>query len=98
MKVDITTDKIYKDATDIECPVCKKKFSELKYAVPWISMGQQKIFTCSEEHAQEVYANPVRACLYSHRPSTKCSSLWCSFCFAVPAEVFRGIGELGRIL
>lgn len=61
VKVDVATDKIYKDATEMECPVCKKKFAELKYAVPWISMGSQKIFTCSEEHAHEVYNNPVRS-------------------------------------
>lgn len=60
MKVDLATDKIYKDATEMECPVCKKTFTELQYAVPWISMGSQKIFTCSEEHAHEVYNNPVR--------------------------------------
>lgn len=60
VKVDLSTDKIYKDATEMECPVCKKKFAELQYAVPWISMGSQKIFTCSEKHAQEVYTNPLK--------------------------------------
>ncbi|TYZ64745.1 hypothetical protein PybrP1_004288 [[Pythium] brassicae (nom. inval.)] len=60
VKVNLATDKIYKDATEMECPVCKKKFAELKYAVPWISMGSQKIFTCSEEHAHEVYTNPLK--------------------------------------
>jgi hypothetical protein len=61
--VDITTDEIYKTATEIQCPVCGKAFSELKYAVPWISLGDQKIFTCSEEHAHEVFNNPVRLSL-----------------------------------
>jgi hypothetical protein len=74
VKVDITTDKIYKDATDIECPVCKKKFAELKYAVPWISMGSQKIFTCSEEHAQEVYANPLKYFAASESSTGFCDS------------------------
>ncbi|TMW62488.1 hypothetical protein Poli38472_005106 [Pythium oligandrum] len=59
-QVDISKDVVYKDATDISCPVCGKGFSELKYAVPWISLGDQKIYTCSEEHAHEVFANPTK--------------------------------------
>ncbi|CAH0481882.1 unnamed protein product [Peronospora belbahrii] len=58
-KVDITTDEIYKDATDIRCPVCGKGFDQLTHAVPWISKGTQKIYTCSQEHAQLVFDNPT---------------------------------------
>jgi hypothetical protein len=47
----------------MDCPVCKKAFEELKYAVPWAPDGDQKIFTCSEQHAQQVFSDPV--CLYS---------------------------------
>uniref|UniRef100_K3WM27 Copper transport protein n=1 Tax=Globisporangium ultimum (strain ATCC 200006 / CBS 805.95 / DAOM BR144) TaxID=431595 RepID=K3WM27_GLOUD len=74
VKVDLATDKIYKDATEMECPVCNKKFSELKYAVPWISMGQQKIFTCTEEHANEVYNNPLKYFAASESSGGFCDS------------------------
>ncbi|RLN97782.1 hypothetical protein BBJ28_00022825 [Nothophytophthora sp. Chile5] len=56
---DITTDEIYKDATELKCPVCGKGYAELTHAVPWISKGAQKIYTCSEEHAQMVFDNPT---------------------------------------
>lgn len=59
-EADITTDEIYKDATDIKCPVCGKGYDQLKHAVPWISKGAQKIYTCSEEHAQLVFDNPTK--------------------------------------
>ncbi|CAI5743247.1 unnamed protein product [Peronospora destructor] len=59
-KADITTDEIYKNATDIKCPVCGKGFDQLTHAVPWISKGSQKIYTCSEEHAQLVFDNPTK--------------------------------------
>ncbi|RHY96989.1 hypothetical protein DYB26_010100 [Aphanomyces astaci] len=39
------------------CPVCGK--TELKYALPWGNRGNQKIFTCSEEHAHLIAANQV---------------------------------------
>ncbi|EGZ21855.1 hypothetical protein PHYSODRAFT_329750 [Phytophthora sojae] len=56
---DIITDEIYKDATDISCPVCGKGYSQLTHAVPWIPQGAQKIYTCSEEHAQMVHDDPT---------------------------------------
>lgn len=59
-EVDITTDVIYKDATDMTCPVCGKPYSELTHAVPWSPYGGQKIFACSAEHAQLIYSDPVR--------------------------------------
>ncbi|KAG7398055.1 hypothetical protein PHYBOEH_011786 [Phytophthora boehmeriae] len=57
---DITTDEVYKDATELKCPVCGKGYDELTHAVPWISKGAQKIYTCSEEHAQMVFDNPTK--------------------------------------
>ncbi|KAG6584850.1 Transmembrane protein [Phytophthora cinnamomi] len=59
-KADITSDEIYQDATDIKCPVCGKGYDQLTHAVPWISKGAQKIYTCSEEHAQLVFDNPTK--------------------------------------
>ncbi|UIZ29834.1 hypothetical protein KXD40_003386 [Peronospora effusa] len=59
-KADITTDEIYKSATNIKCPVCGKGFDQLTHAVPWISKGSQKIYACSEEHAQLVFDNPTK--------------------------------------
>ncbi|KAE8897185.1 hypothetical protein PF005_g9419 [Phytophthora fragariae] len=59
-EADITTDEIYQDATDIKCPVCGKGYDQLTHAVPWISKGAQKIYTCSEEHAQLVFDNPTK--------------------------------------
>ncbi|GLE11808.1 hypothetical protein PINS_up024502, partial [Pythium insidiosum] len=59
VKVDLASDVVYKDATEMNCPVCNKPFTELKYAVPWVALGNQKIFTCSKEHAQEVFNNPT---------------------------------------
>ncbi|POM68902.1 Transmembrane protein [Phytophthora palmivora] len=59
-QADITTDEIYKDATDIKCPVCGKDYDQLTHAVPWISKGAQKIYTCSQEHAQLVFDNPTK--------------------------------------
>jgi copper transporter 1 len=56
---DIATDEIYKDATELKCPVCGKGYDELTHAVPWISKGAQKIYTCSQEHAQLVFDNPT---------------------------------------
>ncbi|RLN62269.1 hypothetical protein BBP00_00004863 [Phytophthora kernoviae] len=56
---DITTDEIYKDATELKCPVCGKGYDQLTHAVPWISKGSQKVYTCSEEHAQMVFDNPT---------------------------------------
>ncbi|GMF11073.1 unnamed protein product [Phytophthora lilii] len=56
---DSTTDEIYKDATDISCPVCGKGHDLLTHAVPWLSKGAQKIYTCSEEHAQLVFNDPT---------------------------------------
>ncbi|KAL4100100.1 hypothetical protein PRIC1_007897 [Phytophthora ramorum] len=56
---DITTDEIYKGATDLSCPVCGKGYNQLTHAVPWLSKGAQKIYTCSEEHAQLVFDNPT---------------------------------------
>ncbi|OWY97978.1 Transmembrane protein [Phytophthora megakarya] len=59
-QADITTDEIYKDATDVKCPVCGKGYDQLTHAVPWISKGAQKIYTCSQEHAQLVFDNPTK--------------------------------------
>ncbi|KAI9913649.1 hypothetical protein PsorP6_004859 [Peronosclerospora sorghi] len=59
-KADIRTDKIYKDATNIKCPVCGKGYDQLTHTVPWISKGAQKIYTCSEEHARLIYDNPSK--------------------------------------
>ncbi|KAE9266992.1 hypothetical protein PR003_g31932, partial [Phytophthora rubi] len=56
---DITADEIYMDATDISCPVCGKGYNQLAHAVPWLSKGAQKIYTCSEEHAQMVHDDPT---------------------------------------
>ncbi|DAZ98356.1 TPA: hypothetical protein N0F65_000675 [Lagenidium giganteum] len=58
VKVDITKDEVYKSAKEITCLVCQKGFSELKYAVPWIKEGDQKIFACSLEHANMIFDNP----------------------------------------
>ncbi|TDH67085.1 hypothetical protein CCR75_005346 [Bremia lactucae] len=58
-KADISTDEIYKDAKSLRCPVCGKGYDQLTHAVPWISKGAQKIYTCSEEHAQIVFDNPL---------------------------------------
>ncbi|GMF37778.1 unnamed protein product [Phytophthora fragariaefolia] len=46
------------DATDISCPVCGKGYNQLTHAVPWVSKGAQKIYTCSQEHAQMVHDDP----------------------------------------
>ncbi|OQR89361.1 transmembrane protein, partial [Thraustotheca clavata] len=46
----------YTKATDMGCPVCGQK--NLKYAVPWTPHGNQKIFACSESHAQQILDNP----------------------------------------
>ncbi|KAL8003825.1 putative Ctr copper transporter [Plasmopara halstedii] len=59
-EADITTDEIYKDAQNIKCPVCGKGYDQLTHAVPWISKGAQKIYTCSEEHAQTVFSDPTK--------------------------------------
>uniref|UniRef100_A0AAV1U3A8 Copper transport protein n=1 Tax=Peronospora matthiolae TaxID=2874970 RepID=A0AAV1U3A8_9STRA len=59
-EADIFMDAIYKDAREIKCPVCSKSFDELTHAVPWISKGAQKIYTCSKEHAQLVFDNPTK--------------------------------------
>uniref|UniRef100_A0AAV1UGN0 Copper transport protein n=1 Tax=Peronospora matthiolae TaxID=2874970 RepID=A0AAV1UGN0_9STRA len=58
-EADISMDAIYKDAREIKCSVCSKSFDELTHAVPWISKGAQKIYTCSQEHAQLVFDNPT---------------------------------------
>ncbi|CAI5736811.1 unnamed protein product [Hyaloperonospora brassicae] len=60
VEADISTDEIYKDAKAIRCPVCSKSFDHLTHAVPWISKGGQKIYTCSKAHAQLVFDNPTK--------------------------------------
>ncbi|CAI5736827.1 unnamed protein product [Hyaloperonospora brassicae] len=60
VEADISTDEIYKDAKSIRCPVCSKSFDHLTHAVPWISKGGQKIYTCSKAHAQLVFDNPTK--------------------------------------
>ncbi|KAJ0409920.1 hypothetical protein P43SY_005814 [Pythium insidiosum] len=59
VEANLANDVVYKDATEMKCPVCDKPFTELKYAVPWVALGNQKIFTCSKEHALEVFNNPT---------------------------------------
>ncbi|KAL3667146.1 hypothetical protein V7S43_008085 [Phytophthora oleae] len=81
-EADITTDEIYQDATDIKCPVCGKGYDQLTHAVPWISKGAQKIYTCSEEHAQLVFDNPTE--YVAAQSSTD------DFCYGAGSVMFNG--------
>eukprot|EP00644_Phytophthora_capsici_P009633 jgi/Phyca11/528877/estExt2_fgenesh1_pm.C_PHYCAscaffold_350023 len=81
-KADLTTDEIYKDATDIKCPVCGKGYDQLTHAVPWISKGAQKIYTCSQEHAQLVFDNPTK--YVAAQGSTD------DFCYGAGSVMFNG--------
>lgn len=47
----------YTDTSDFSCPVCGKK--NLTYQLSWGSTGNQRIFACSEEHANLIYASPT---------------------------------------
>ncbi|CCI46244.1 unnamed protein product [Albugo candida] len=53
----ISDDEIYKNATQYTCPVCGAKYSELKVRIPWGTHGDQKIYACSPEHAEEIRKN-----------------------------------------
>lgn len=49
---DIITDEIYKDATDISCPVCGKGYSQLTHAVPWIPKALRR-FTPARKNTRK---------------------------------------------
>ncbi|CAK4085815.1 unnamed protein product [Aphanomyces euteiches] len=53
--VPITSLDVPYTKAQMRCPVCDK--AELKFALPWGNRGNQKIFTCSEEHAHMVLEN-----------------------------------------
>nr|CCA18016.1 transmembrane protein putative [Albugo laibachii Nc14] len=55
----ISEDEIYKNATQFTCPVCGAKYKELSYSISWGEQGDQKIFACSLEHAQQIKNNPT---------------------------------------
>ncbi|KAF0690310.1 Aste57867_18291 [Aphanomyces stellatus] len=43
---------------NIACPVCNK--TDLKYALPWGNRGNQKIYACSEEHANYILTDQAK--------------------------------------